>query len=175
MEMPPNVTCIRKDWEILHAIRATAAPYIAASAESSNVNLSGVNIRGSTQPKPKPRQEESDWVRVEGQKLPEDTCRKLCMGLQPVSWKAFGRPHYLSGSMKNCVGINGAHRRPFFFNINNVKHELTKSVDSYCGPRAIWTWDCRNLSAGANVGPYTWWRLPTLGADRTCSALSEKS
>ena len=36
--------------------------------------------------------------------------------------------------MKNCVGINGAHLRPFFFNIDNVKHELAKSVNSYCDP-----------------------------------------
>ena len=36
--------------------------------------------------------------------------------------------------MKDCVGINRAHLRPFSLNINNVKHELAKSVNSYCDP-----------------------------------------
>ena len=117
MEIPSNVTCTRKDWEILHAIKASA--YITASAESFNVNLSGVNIRGLTQPKP--RQEESDWVRVEGQKFQKTPAGNSAWGSSRSAGRRFG-PHHLSRSMKNSLGINGAHLRPFLF-INSVKHD----------------------------------------------------
>ena len=36
--------------------------------------------------------------------------------------------------MQDCVGIDLAHFPPFSLDINNVKHELAKSVNSYCDP-----------------------------------------
>ena len=122
-----------------------------------------VNIWGLTQPKP--RQEESDWVRVEGHQFPEDSCRKFCVGVQPVGRQASGRPHYLSGTMQDCVGINLAHVRPFSLDISNVKHELAESVDAYCDPTSNLDLGLQKCVCGCQCGPI---HLMTITHFRCC-------